>query len=40
MTEAEERLNAAVEAERMTADEAAEKLTEIETGITDKINGN
>jgi hypothetical protein len=40
MTEAEERLNAAVEAERMTVDEAAEKLTEIETGITDKINGN
>ncbi len=40
MTEAEERLNAAVEAEQMTADEAAEKLTEIETGITDKINGN
>lgn len=40
MTQAEERINTAVEAERITADEAAEKLAKIETRITNKINGN
>ena len=39
MTQAEERINTAVDAERITADEAAEKLAKIETRITDKING-
>lgn len=38
--QAEERINAAVDAGRFTADEGAEKLAEIETRITDKINGN
>ena len=40
VTQAEERINTAVEAERITAEEVAEKLAKIETRITDKINGN
>lgn len=40
VAQAEERMDAAVEAERITAEEAAEKLAEIETRIADKINGN
>jgi hypothetical protein len=40
VTQAEERINGAVEAERITAEEAAEKLAELETRIADKINGN
>ena len=39
VSQAEERINAAVDAERITAEEAAEKLAEVETRITDKING-
>jgi polyhydroxyalkanoate synthesis regulator phasin len=40
VTQAAERIDAAVEADRITAEEAAEKLAEIETRIADKINGN
>ncbi len=40
VTAADERLDTAVENGRLTAEEAAEKLAEIETKITDRINGN
>jgi polyhydroxyalkanoate synthesis regulator phasin len=40
VAQAEERINAAVDAERITADEGAARLAEIETRISDKINGN
>lgn len=38
VSQAEERINTAVETERITAEEAAEELAKIETRITDKIN--
>lgn len=38
-TLAEERLDAAVEAGRLTEEEAAEKLAEITENITDRVNG-
>jgi hypothetical protein len=40
VAQAEERINGAVEAERITAEEAAEKLAAFETRLADKINGN
>ena len=39
VAQATERMNAAVESERLTADEAAEKLAELETRIADRVNG-
>lgn len=39
VAEVEERMDAAVEAERITAEEAADKLAEIRTSISERING-
>lgn len=39
VAQATERMNAAVESERLTADEAAAKLAKLETRIADRVNG-